>query len=40
MIKQNEEIEGMGVETNIRLIPDIVLEHAKKIEMNDWRHSG
>lgn len=44
MVKQENEDENSTIisdtEKEIRLIPDIVLEHAKKIELNDWRHMG
>jgi atypical dual specificity phosphatase len=38
MVRQNEdENDNCG---DVRLVPDVVLEHAKRIEMNDWRHLG
>jgi len=36
MVRQNEE-DNDNCE-DVRLVPDIVLEHAKRIEMNEWRH--
>jgi len=35
MVRQNEEENECG---DGRLVPDVLLEHAKRIEMNDWRH--
>jgi len=35
MIEQDEEDK---IDQAVRLIPDIVLEHAKRIDVNDWRH--
>jgi len=35
MVRQNEEENDCG---DVRLVPDVLLEHAKRIEMNDWRH--
>jgi hypothetical protein len=35
MVKQCEDENEDAAD--VRLIPDIVLEHAKRIEMNDWR---
>jgi atypical dual specificity phosphatase len=36
MVRQNEDDENECDEP--RLVPDVLLEHAKRIEMNDWRH--
>jgi len=36
MVKQCEdEDENAG---DVRLVPDVLLEHAKRVESNDWRH--
>lgn len=35
MVRQNEEENDCE---EVRFVPDVLLEHAKRIEMNDWRH--
>jgi len=39
MVKQSEDEENADG-TEARLVPDVVLEYAKRVEMNDWRHLG
>lgn len=37
MVKQNEDEAGDD-DVDVRLVPDVVLEYAKRIDANDWRH--